>query len=208
MVILDIIQLAAVIVLFIITIKQKKDLADKDLEIYSMISAFENCENLEKIESKGVLTNNVKSIVEGLSGLKKSILASANKNYYEIAQAVSETLLRKEIIADESLLQSLIEQAIQKIPENNITVKVSKNMYDRLMSVTANKELQSIIKADSSVEDGDFRVESDLNVIDGTVYNMVKDILKDFKLDLYEHGDNTQDKLQEESREEAFNKVS
>jgi hypothetical protein len=37
-------------------------ISDKDLEIYSMISAFENCENLEKIESKGVLTNNVKSL--------------------------------------------------------------------------------------------------------------------------------------------------
>ena len=178
---------------------------DKAKEEFEKTSKEEKQSVDEKIE---LITNNVKSIVEGLSGLKKSILASANKNYYEIAQAVSETLLRKEITADESLLQSLIEQAIQKIPENNITVKVSKNMYDRLMSVTANKELQSIIKADSSVEDGDFRVESDLNVIDGTVYNMVKDILKDFKLDLYEHGDNTQDKLQEESREEAFNKVS
>ena len=37
-------------------------ISNKDLEIYSMISAFENCENLEKIESKGVLTNNVKSL--------------------------------------------------------------------------------------------------------------------------------------------------
>ncbi len=178
---------------------------DKAKEEFEQSSREEKQSVDEKIE---LITSNVKSIVEGLSGLKKSILSSANKNYYEIAQAVSETLLRKEISADENLLQSLIEQAIQKIPENNIIVKVSKNMYDRLMSVTTNKELQGIIKADSSVEDGDFRVESDLNVIDGSVYNMVKDILKDFKLDLYEHGEQTKDKVQEESKEEALNKVS
>ena len=164
----------------------------------------------EKIE---LITNNVKSIVEGLSGLKKSILISANKNYYEIAQAVSETLLRKEISMDEKLLLSLIEQATQKIPENNITVKVSKNMYDKLMSVAEASDLKSVLKSDSSVEDGDFRIESDLNVIDGSIYNMVKDVLKDFKLNLYEEESrNTQKSEESESKSssesEVYNKVS
>ena len=44
------------------TLKSVEMISDKNLEIYSMISAFENCENLEKVVSKGIISNNVKSM--------------------------------------------------------------------------------------------------------------------------------------------------
>lgn len=168
----------------------------------------------EKID---LITNNVKSIVEGLSGLKKSILSSASKNYLEIAQAVSESLIRKELVTDADKLKTLIEQAVEKIPDNNISVRVSKKMYDRLSDIASAEKLKNILVSDSQIEDGDFRVESDFNVIDGSLYNMVKDMLKDFNLNLFEESkssDENKTKVQGDDHTEdltqdnSYNKAS
>lgn len=161
----------------------------------------------EKID---LITNNVQSIVEGLSGLKKSILSSASKNYLEIAQAVSESLIRKELVTDADRLKTLIEQAVEKIPDNNISVRVSKKMYDRLLDLPSAEKLKSILVSDSQIEDGDFRVESDFNVIDGSLYNMVKDMLKDFNLNLFEesNSDSKDSQNQDLDKDNSYNKAS
>ena len=43
-------------------LKSVEIISNKNLEILSMISSFENCENLEKVKNKGFNTNNIKSM--------------------------------------------------------------------------------------------------------------------------------------------------
>ena len=76
MVILDIIQLAAVIVLFIITIKQKKDLADKDLEIHALSVELDNLKLAQSKEDFNITEEEMRVNDEVITTLNK-----IQKNY-------------------------------------------------------------------------------------------------------------------------------
>lgn len=76
MVILDIIQLAAVIALFIITIKQKKDLADKDLEIHALSVELDNLKLAQSKEDFNLTEEEMRVNDEVITTLNK-----IQKNY-------------------------------------------------------------------------------------------------------------------------------
>ena len=79
MVILDIIQLAAVIALFIITIKQKKDLADKDLEIHALSVELDNLKLAQSKEDFNLTEEEMRVNDEVITTLNKIQKKKINK---------------------------------------------------------------------------------------------------------------------------------
>ena len=119
--------------------------------------------------------------VDLLSQLKKNILMSARQQITEVLSALSEVLVKRELSLTPELVSVLIEDAIrQGVDDDDFKILVNPETIS-FVKETINPDLVSHLKESLDVGPGDFRVESKISVIDGTITEIIKSVVE--KLD-------------------------
>jgi flagellar biosynthesis/type III secretory pathway protein FliH len=141
-------------------------------------------------EEKGVLaakqlneevSEKLSETISELSQLKKNILMSARQQITEVLSALSEVLVKRELSLTPELVSVLIEDAIrQGVDDDDFKILVNPETIS-FVKETINPDLVSHLKESLDVGPGDFRVESKISVIDGTITEIIKSVVE--KLD-------------------------
>jgi flagellar biosynthesis/type III secretory pathway protein FliH len=149
-------------------------------------------------EEKGALTaraeatelfSKVNDIIKEFSQLKHNILNNVQKNFYELNQAIGEALLEREFSISPDVFVKIVRKAIaDTVAPNDFKIKVHPKTFDLLAKFDAKDILQHASK-DLSVQAGEFKIESNLTIVDVNSKKLIKQMLDSADTELFEHNE-------------------
>lgn len=146
-------------------------------------------------EEKGLLAgqktaaqvfSKVTEILTEFSGLKELILNNVQKNFYELSQAIGEALLGREFSIKPEAYATMIQRVIKDtIAPNDFKVKMHPETWQKVHDL-ALSDLDPFLVKDNTIPVGDFRVESNLTVVDVTAKKLVTQLLEKTDINLFD----------------------
>ncbi len=137
----------------------------------------------QKVQS---MTEELRLVIENLEGMQHTILGHVQENFITICQSFIEALLHKEFQLHPESFGRVIERAIKEaVPEDEFRIIVSPQVKEDLAQWT-NATLRSHLKSDDSVKDFEFRIEGKNAVVDAKISDIVKRLLDQADLQLFE----------------------
>ncbi len=131
----------------------------------------------------------VAELVQEFAKLKASILDNVQENFYELCQAMAESLLKREFSIQPEAFVTVMRRAISEAVEpTKFRIHIHPELYDRLYPI-APADLKDSLMKDSEVQLGDFKIESNLSVVDGQVHKIISDLLAQADLHLFDQED-------------------
>lgn len=128
----------------------------------------------------------VQSIVQELEGLKSNILHNAQENFQVLCQALMESLLQQQFNLNPESFQQVIQRAIDEaVPDDRFIIHVSQKAFENLKSLADEKFLAKL-KVDQNMQNHDFKIESNLTVVDGNISQIISDLLEEADTSLFE----------------------
>lgn len=141
---------------------------------------------LQVRQNASALFQKVQSLVESFMDLKSTVLNNVQENFYNISQAVAEALLKREFSIRPDAFAAIVRQAIaDAVAPNEFKIKVHPAMAERLKKISDKDFLRHIVK-DASVDDGDFKIESELSVIDVNMTKLVSDLIEQADINIFD----------------------
>ncbi|MFW7380124.1 MAG: FliH/SctL family protein [Oligoflexus sp.] len=128
----------------------------------------------------------VQNIVGELEGLKSNILHNAQENFQVLCQALMESLLHQQFAINPASFQTVVQRAIDEaVPDDSFTIHVSPKAFDNLKDV-ADEKFLSRLKVDQDLKQHDFKIESNLTVVDGNISQIISDLLEEADTKLFD----------------------
>jgi flagellar biosynthesis/type III secretory pathway protein FliH len=141
---------------------------------------------LQARQKTAAIFGKVSDLIQEFSQLKLTILDNVQENFYEICQAMAEALLKREFSIKPEAFATILKRAItETIEPEEFKIRVHPEMYDRV-SALGDLELTKTLVKDSEIPLGDFKIESDLSVVDGQVGKLIKDLLEQADLNIFD----------------------
>jgi flagellar biosynthesis/type III secretory pathway protein FliH len=132
------------------------------------------------------ITDELAKIMENLQGMQKSILNHVQENFLMICQSFLEALLHREFKINPESFGAVIERAIaDALPEDEFVIHVSPQAFQDL-SNWSNPEMRRRLKVDDKLQNDHFRVEGKHSVIDGDLPKIIRDLLDQADIQLFE----------------------
>ncbi|MDQ3233634.1 MAG: FliH/SctL family protein, partial [Pseudobdellovibrionaceae bacterium] len=137
----------------------------------------------DKIHS---ITEELANIMDNLQGMQKSILTHVQDNFLMICQSFLEALLHREFKVNPESFGAVIERAIaDALPEDEFMIHVSPQSFQDL-SKWSNPEMRRRLRVDDKLQNDHFRVEGKHAVIDGDLPKIIRDLLDQADIQLFE----------------------
>lgn len=132
------------------------------------------------------ITSNLKELINEMERLKSNILVSTQENFLVLCKSLAEALINQELKANQSAFESLLRRAIEEaVPHDSFNILVSKDAYETLKAHT-DGDFLSKVKCTDSLEGFNFKIDSDLTVVDGNIRDMIEDLIEQANVDLFE----------------------
>lgn len=136
-------------------------------------------------EKVNAVVGELKSIFEEFTSLKSNILHSAQDNFQMICQTLVESLIQREFLLNPESFENVIQKAISEaVPNDEFKVLVSQDTYTQIKDFVSD-HLASKLKVDQELKGDNFKIESQLSVVDGNISQIIKDLLDQADLDLF-----------------------
>ena len=140
---------------------------------------------LQSRSSAQSLFGHVSELINEFEGLKHTVLAGAQQNFYELAQAMGESLLGREFSIRPESFAAVIRKAIDETVESDsFKIRVNPETYDRLNALDV-PDLKKRLVKDSTVGVDHFRIESHLTVVDQNARKLIANLLDKADVDLF-----------------------
>jgi len=131
----------------------------------------------------------ISAMVQELEGFKKRVLESVQGNFYEICQAMGESLLQREFKINPEAFATIIKRAISEtITDDKLKIAVHPEFFDKLSALNL-PDIGKLLVSDMNVEAGNFRIDSNLSAVDGDLRKIVADLLEQADVSLFEDKD-------------------
>lgn len=128
----------------------------------------------------------VESLIQDFGNLQKSMMENVQENFFIVCQALAESLLKREFTIHPEAFNAVMERAItEAIEPGKVKVRVHPDTYDRLVSIGKNQLIDTLIK-DPDVAQGDFKLESQMSVVDVNIGKLVAQLLSQADLNLFD----------------------
>jgi flagellar biosynthesis/type III secretory pathway protein FliH len=127
----------------------------------------------------------IESLIEDFQGLQKAMMDNVQENFFIVCQALAESLLKREFTIHPDAFNAVMEKAItEAIEPGNVKIRVHPDTYDRIIAFGKTSLLDSIVK-DADVAPGDFKLESQMSVVDVNIGKLVAQLLSQADLNLF-----------------------
>ncbi len=146
-------------------------------------------------EEKGVVAgqntaaeifNRVSELIHEFEGLKGNVLENIQRNFYELSQAVAESLLEREFSINPQSFAKVLEKVLKDtVSDNEFKVRLHPETWQRVHDLNI-PTLEGHLVKDTSIALGEFKVESNLTVVDGNVKKIVAQMLQNVDMNLFE----------------------
>ena len=150
---------------------------------------YQSGEERATIESRGkvqAILEEVSNIVANLEGMQGAILKSAQENFHVITQNLIESVLHREFQINPEAFGAIIERAIEEaLTEDEFKIFVNPKIAKELGS-WSKQGLYARVKPDEALAGYDFRVEGQHATIDASIKQIVKDLMDQADLSLFE----------------------
>lgn len=144
------------------------------------------------IQAKGQLTGivgNVNSLIQEFSNLKSTVLDNIQQNFYEVTQAIAESLIGKELAVNPEAFAAVVRKAVKEaVPENQFKIRLHPTTFEKFSVMNVPEFTGALIK-DDKIPENEFKIESNLSVVDGNVKRMIKELLDQADLGLFNKAD-------------------
>jgi flagellar assembly protein FliH len=145
-------------------------------------------------EKTSEMMGKVAEILSEFKTLKHEVLNNVQENFYEIAQAVAEALLKREFRLNPETFAQVVRRAIDDaLAPDTFKIKVHPETYELVSKLDQEDIVKALVK-DTDIEVGDFKIESDLSVVDGNIRKVISELLQHADLDLFEKADDDDEK--------------
>lgn len=173
-------------------LKQNEDILE-GLKQQSMSEGFS--EGYRLGEEKGLLAgqlqatevfSRVSELLGEFEGLKKLILNNTQKNFFELCHAVAESLLEREFsIKPESFAKVLQRVIHETVTGDEFTIKLHPETWQKVVGLGLDDLSKHLVK-DPAMPLGEFKIESQMTVVDGNVKKIVTQLLQNVDMELFE----------------------
>ena len=137
----------------------------------------------------GELLGTIEELVHDIAALKKNVLFNAQENFFVLCNALSQAIFKREISLNPERLAEVIKRAIDEaVPEDEIKVILNSRSAAALKKVLPEK-MKVMIRTDDTMDEGRFRIDSKLTVIDGDISQLIYDMIQQADLSLFESKD-------------------
>lgn len=134
----------------------------------------------------GEIFERVSELLLEFEGLKKNVLENIQKNFYELSQALGESLLEREFSIQPESFSKVLEKVIaDTVTENEFKIRLHPETWQKVMDLKVST-LEGHLVKDTAVAKGEFKVESNLTVVDGNVKKIVSQMLQNVDMNLFE----------------------
>jgi flagellar biosynthesis/type III secretory pathway protein FliH len=125
-------------------------------------------------------------LMQEFSGLKHEILNNVQQNFYELCQAMAEALIKREFSIHPDTFVTVLRRAISEAVEpGKFKIRVHPEFFEKLSSL-GDQEIREALVKDMDVEPGDFKIESNMSVVDVSIKKMISDLLAQADLTLFQ----------------------
>jgi len=133
-----------------------------------------------------VVFHKVDEIIKEFEGLKSVVLENVQKNFYELSQAIGEALIGREFSIKPDAYAAMIQRVIKDtITPNEFKVRMHPDTWQKVHDLGIPDLNQHLIK-DPTVQPGEFRVESNLTVVDFSAKKLVQQMLEKADIGLFD----------------------
>ena len=134
----------------------------------------------------GEIFQRVSELLLEFEGLKKNVLENIQKNFYELSQALGESLLEREFSIQPESFSKVLEKVIaDTVTDNEFKIRLHPETWQKVIDLKV-PSLEGHLVKDTAVAKGEFKVESSLTVVDGNVKKIVSQMLQNVDMNLFE----------------------
>ncbi len=128
----------------------------------------------------------VSELLLEFEGLKKNVLENIQKNFFELSQALAESLLEREFsIRPESFSKVLEKVIAETVTDNEFKIRLNPETWQKVVDLKI-PSLEGHLIKDNTIAHGEFKVESNLTVVDGNTKKIVSQMLQNVDMNLFE----------------------
>ena len=130
----------------------------------------------------------VGELLHEFGNLKGHLLENAQKNFFDVSQAVAESLLGKEFSINPQAYATLIQRVIKDTTSpNEFKVRLHPDTWQKVHELSV-PDLDSRLVKDATIPIGEFRIESALTVVDVNAKKIVTQLLEAADINLFTDG--------------------
>lgn len=127
----------------------------------------------------------IEGLIHDFQGLQKAMMDNVQENFFIVCQALAESLLKREFTIHPDAFNTVMEKAItEAIEPGKVKIRVHPDTFDRIIAFGKSPLLDSIVK-DADVAPGDFKLESQMSVVDVNIGKLVAQLLSQADLNLF-----------------------
>ena len=178
--------------------KMKQAAAKQNEEMLNALRAEARSEGFQsgfrEGEEKGQMTgqknaaqvfSKVGDLLNEFGNLKGLVLENVQKNFFEVSQAIAESLLGKEFSINPQAYATMIQRVIKDTTSpNEFKVRMHPETWQKVHELAV-PELDNHLVKDSTIPVGEFRVESALTVVDVSAKKLVTQLLESADINLF-----------------------
>lgn len=179
--------------------KIKQQLAKQNEQILEELRSEARAEGFQsgfrEGEEKGLISgqknaaqvfSKVSELLLEFGELKGLILDNVQKNFYELSQAIGESLLGREFSIKPETYATMIQKVIKEtIAPNEFKIRMHPETWQKVHDLGL-PELEPHLVKDNTIAQGEFRVESALTVVDVNAKKLVSQLLEKADINLFD----------------------
>ena len=144
-----------------------------------MLNSLRGQKNAAQVFSK------VGDLLNEFGNLKGLVLENVQKNFFEVSQAIAESLLGKEFSINPQAYATMIQRVIKDTTSpNEFKVRMHPETWQKVHELSV-PDLDNHLVKDPTIPVGEFRVESALTVVDVSAKKLVTQLLESADINLF-----------------------
>lgn len=140
-------------------------------------------------QNAAAMFGKINELIAEFANLRNAVLDNVQHNFYELSQAVSEALLNREFKISPDAFATVVRRAItEAVGPAKFKIRLNPELYDKVAAIGPKDIVDNLVK-DKDIDVGDFKIESELSVVDVSVRKLIADLLDQADLDLFDKKD-------------------
>jgi flagellar biosynthesis/type III secretory pathway protein FliH len=140
---------------------------------------------LQYRQNASIMFGKLADLISEFEKLKFNVLENVEQNFHDLCQAMAEALLRREFDIHPQAFTDVLRKAVaETVPQDTFKIRIHPETWERISKLEASDINPNLVK-DSTIAPGDFRIESQLSVVDSGAKKLITALLEQVDVGLF-----------------------